>query len=56
MPRGIAAISVTCEINVDAAQGKSTSWYALDVGLVKDTRKFGDTTITMELVTFEAGK
>jgi hypothetical protein len=50
------AISVVCEINVEASQVKTTSWYAPDVGMVKDTRKFGDRTITMDLVAFEVGQ
>ena len=50
------AISVECEINADGAQLKNTSWYAPDVGMVKDTRAFGDKTITMDLVTFETDK
>ena len=50
------AISVACEISVEAAQLKTKSWYAPDVGMVKDVREWGDTTVTMELVTFEAGR
>jgi hypothetical protein len=50
------AISVVCEINMDGARLKNTSWYAPDVGLVRDTRDLGNKTITMDLVTFEAGK
>jgi hypothetical protein len=50
------AISVECEINADGAQLKNTSWYAPDVGMVKDTRELGDKTVTMDLVKFEAGK
>jgi hypothetical protein len=50
------AISVECEINMDGARLKNTSWYAPDVGLVRDTRDLGNKTITMDLVTFEAGK
>ncbi len=50
------AISVVCEINVEGTRVKTTSWYAPNVGMVKDTREFGDKTITMDLVTFEAGQ
>jgi hypothetical protein len=50
------AISVVCEIKVAGTQVKTTSWYAPDVGMVKDTRKFGDRTITMDLVAFEVGQ
>ena len=50
------AISVACEINADRAQIKIKSWYAPDIGMVKDVREFGDTTVTMELVSFEAGR
>jgi hypothetical protein len=50
------AVSVVCEINMDGARLKNTSWYAPDVGLVRDTRILGNKTITMDLVTFEAGK
>jgi hypothetical protein len=50
------AISVECEINMDGARLKNTSWYAPGVGMVRDTRDLGNKTITMDLVTFEAGK
>jgi hypothetical protein len=50
------AIPVVCEINAPGGQITTTSWYAPDVGMVKDTRQFGDKTITMDLITFEAGK
>jgi hypothetical protein len=50
------AISVGCEINVEGGLVNTMSWYAADIGMVKDTRAFGDKTITMNLVTFEAGK
>jgi hypothetical protein len=50
------AVSVAAENNADGLQIKTSSWYARDVGMVRERREIGGQTITMDLVTFEAGK
>ena len=48
------AVSVVMEIDVNGNRVKTTSWYAPEVGLVREIRKIGDTIITMSLVKFDA--
>jgi hypothetical protein len=51
------AVTVAYVIDLNGTPAKTTSWYAPNVGLVKQSTEIGgDKTTTMELVTFEAGK
>jgi hypothetical protein len=57
LPAGkFKAVSVAFENNMDGFQLKTRSWYARDIGMVKERREIGEQTITMDLVTFESGK
>jgi len=49
-------VSVVVETNVNDLRSKATSWYAPDVGLVKQITEMGDRIFDLELVKFEAGK
>jgi hypothetical protein len=50
------AVSIALETNVNGLKIDTTSWYAPDVGLVKQKVLLGDKNITLDLVKFEAGK
>jgi hypothetical protein len=50
------AIPIALETSVNGVKIDTTSWYAPDVGMVKQKMLIGDKNITLELVKFEAGK
>ena len=50
------AIKADMDRTVAGMQATSTSWFAPDVGVVKQTMAVGGSTATLELEKFEAGK
>jgi hypothetical protein len=49
------AVSVETETNDNGTNIKSKCWFAPDVGVVKQKLEIGDSSITLDLIKFEAG-